>query len=210
MTEAPANKITATVETIRISRRAEETARVFAQLSFPVKGREHILTLLAGQLKNGIDLTMEEIQARLPEPVAADQPDAEVTTMIVDGEPAKVRRPRRNASSNGASADWQPHAFLESTDTPGLCAKCHLRESAEHHELVALPHVFVTHDADDQCAWCHLAADNDRHAVDEGLSDLAKGLLEDVHEEARRTPETEQEAEEQEAAEARLAAKSGA
>ena len=48
--------------------------------------------------------------------------------MIVNGEEAKVRRPR-SSSRNGTTASngYTLHAFEENPETPGLCKHCHKR-----------------------------------------------------------------------------------
>ena len=168
---------------------------------------------------------------------AADPPATETVLMSVDGaDDQPVKRPRRS-KSNGAAADFSPHAFVGNPETPGLCGACHMREAhelhataeqtsgrvmAELHPEIA-PHLFVAVDRQDTCGECGRFADAPMHIlpdveqpaatieiseagdaatqVDEQLSPLAAGLID----EARRAPVDADDAREQAEAEARLA-----
>lgn len=91
----PTNKVTATIESARLATRKEGGPRMFAVLSFPIRGNEHLMSMVASQLQNPVDITFQPIQPELA-PLRRGAPETEETTMVVNGEPAKVRRDRRN------------------------------------------------------------------------------------------------------------------
>lgn len=107
------NEITAIVERMAINKRSEESPRLFILLSTPVHGAEQILSALAGQLKNPVNLTFEVLQPPLSRASAdpsADPEETEEVEMSVDGQDGqKVRRPR----SNGHVQVDEPYGNLE-------------------------------------------------------------------------------------------------
>lgn len=106
----PAIEVTETqaiVEAIRITRRAEESARMFIMLSVPVKGAEQQLAFLAGNLKNPINLSFQAIQGRLLQD--GNPPETETVEMTVDGaDKQKVTRAKRNGNGTHPAADEDP------------------------------------------------------------------------------------------------------
>lgn len=98
-------------------------------------------------------------QMELPEDIGI-----ETVNMVVNGEPAKVRRPRKNGTR--ADNNWPLHAFKLNDETPGLCGICHHREDDDLHAAHAdnvQPHAFVPHAHDNQCDVCHLGEEMEIH-----------------------------------------------
>jgi hypothetical protein len=136
--------IEVTLESTRTSRRKEESARKHITLSYLVKGHGDVTELLESQMGNPFTVTIqpppqrslglglvERAAARAPSlpGSGSDEPDAEITEMIVNGEPAKVRRPRKSNNGHSAPTDvpYSYHAFIEDEDAAGLCGTCHKR-----------------------------------------------------------------------------------
>lgn len=103
------NDVMATIESARVGRRHEEGTRFFALVSMPINGNEQLVLSLMKNIHNPMHLNFGAVQAELLPPssdtdaaAAAGAPpaeDSELVDMVVNGEPAKVRRPRTR--SNG-------------------------------------------------------------------------------------------------------------
>lgn len=190
MTNEPSNKVTATVESARLAKRKEEGARMFAVLSFPIRGNNHLLEMLASHLQNPVDVTFEPIQASLPSVLRP--PTTETVEMSVDGEPAKVTRTKRGR--NGATPE---------PEIPSARSKTRADWEAEGSPA----HAFLLHAADNQCFVCGLAPEHEHHQQEEHLGPAAAALIEEARagvEVSQRKPTTVEEEREQEAARRRL------
>lgn len=128
----------AIVESARLTRRSEEGARVFAQVSFPVDGNQHLLSLLAGNLKNPIEITVTQVQASLWDAGDEEEPDAVTESMYVNGaDDQPVRRPRGRKKQQPADDENKPmaHVFKRDADDQTRCGICHMGETADVHVL---------------------------------------------------------------------------
>lgn len=155
--DSPANKVMATVESATIGRRNEESARFHAKLSFPIKGNEQLMLMLASNVKNPVELGFGLIQAQLL--LLQTEVVVETVDMTVDGAPAKVRRQRRNGATPEPDHEHGPAPWTA--------------------EEKPLSHSFKGHRADNQCAWCGLGEDNELH---EDLSPEAQALIDQARE----------------------------
>lgn len=122
----------AIIEGVALKRRKEEGPRVFVTFSFPRRSARGLHDLLSDHFQNNIRLIIQPFQATLPE--APKKPEGEEVTMVVDGEPAKVRRPRNNPARNGAivSEDPDPLGIVPDPDLAKAEA-----EAAAAHEAAA-------------------------------------------------------------------------
>lgn len=151
MTDEP-NKATMTVETVTFGSKSA-AGKGTLKLTYSSSEYPELNQFLIENASNPIDLTFSRIQGHLglglvqkaaaasngAAPATKDEPDAEITEMIVNGEPSKVRRPRKSSNGNGATITV--HAFKENEETPGLCGVCHHRFEDEAHDIKQ-PHAF--------------------------------------------------------------------
>lgn len=133
MSDPATNEADVIVESARLSRRSEEAGRVFAQLSFPVRGNEHLLNLIASNLKNPIHLAITEVQATFDWEDEEDEDEFETVPMTVNGEDAQPVRRRRQRSSEASDDKPLAHVFKADEEDEARCAVCHLGATSEVH-----------------------------------------------------------------------------
>lgn len=154
----PGNKATMILDTVKFGSKSN-AGKGEVKLTFSSRDDAQLNQFLIEQAGNPVDLVFLKVQGSLelvtrsasngahatttdgPSAVTPtkDEPDAEITEMIVNGEPAKVRRPRKSSNGNGATITV--HAFKENEETPGLCGVCHHRFEDEAHDIKQ-PHAF--------------------------------------------------------------------
>lgn len=196
---------------VRYSRLAgSPTPRVYATLTFDAVAYRRLGGLLGANLKGTVTMHVLDIQAPLDDddddddfgpsvpsnqlPLAPTAEETEVVDMIVNGEPAKVRRQRRNGSVNG-STGWVRHRFADDPDPEkvGLCGNCHKRLDDDIHDVAPwsaeAPELHAFRPGDDDasvCRWCNGAAESPLHGdpekQGEELTPLASKLLADLQE----------------------------
>lgn len=184
------------IQSVKTTQMKNSGRGIEVALRFPLEGNSELALLLMEQQGNPIGVMFSDpIQARLPAAPrdAAEAPAAETEDVEteVDGQPAKIRRPRSNAARNGNGATAYPfHAFVESEQHPGLCKVCNYRPEHSVHAEEAdrpIPHPFVPRGSDNHCGTCSLAEDHPLHVlpVEEPQqsstgNDLADKLIEDA------------------------------
>lgn len=196
MTDDPSNKATMILDTVKFGSKAN-AGKGEVKLTFNSRDNPQLNQFLIEQAGNPVDLLFGAVQGNLElvtraasngaTPAAKDEPDAEITDMIVNGEPAKVRRPRKSSNGNGAHAagdnpPYSYHAFIEDEATPGLCGTCHKRPEDAGHELAPwpegdkpLPHAFRHQGRSNRCGWCHLDVSSELHTEGEAVEAFTDG-----------------------------------